>query len=163
MSCRKQANARHGNNGKRDDTGGIDGENISEFIWNCDAITEMVKLGWLTLGKGKEYRWHQGSSDRSCEIYDDGGTIKIFSGTMTAASPGHATPVQSHRFYLYQLTGLDLHNEADKARCREYLFSIGYGNDPKAVAPRETYQHRTSEQRRRSIRYGRRYRYRRFQ
>ena len=32
-----------------------------------------------------------------------------------------------------------------------------------AVAPRETYQHRTSEQRRRSIRYGRRYRYRRFQ
>ena len=148
---------------KRDDTGGIDGENISEFIWNCDAITEMVKLGWLTPGKGKEYRWHQGSSDRSCEIYDDGGTIKIFSGTMTAASPGHATPVQSHRFYLYQLTGLDLHNEADKARCREYLFSIGYGNDPKAVAPRETYQHRTSEQRRRSIRYGRRYRYRRFQ
>ena len=148
---------------RRNDTGGIDGENISEFIWNCDAITEMVKLGWLTPGKGKEYRWHQGSSDRSCEIYDDGGTIKIFSGTMTAASPGHATPVQSHRFYLYQLTGLDLHNEADKARCREYLFSIGYGNDPKAVAPRETYQHRTSEQRRRSIRYGRRYRYRRFQ
>ena len=148
---------------KRDDTGGIDGENISEFIWNCDAITEMVGKGWLTPGKGEEYRWHQGSSDRSCEIYGDGGTIKIFSGTMTAASPEHATPVQSHRFYLYQLTGLDLHNEADKARCREYLFSIGYGNDPKAVAPRETYQHRTSEQRRRSIRYGRRYRYRRFQ
>ena len=148
---------------KRDDTGGIDGENISEFIWNCDAITEMVGKGWLTPGKGEEYRWHQGSSDRSCEIYGDGGTIKIFSGTMTAASPGHATPVQSHRFYLYQLTGLDLHNETDKARCREYLFSIGYGNDPKAVAPRETYQHRTSEQRRRSIRYGRRYRYRRFQ
>ena len=126
---------------RRNDTGGIDGENISEFIRNCDAITEMVKLGWLTPGTGDEYRWHQGSSDRSCEIYADGGTIKIFSGTMTSASPGHATPVQSHRFYLYHLKGLDLRKDSDKARCREYLFSIGYGNDPKAVAPRETYTH----------------------
>ena len=123
-----------GNNGKRNGTGGIEGENISEFIWNCDAITEMVKKGWLTKGTGNEYRWHQASSDRSCEIYDDGGTIKIFSGTMTSASPGHATePVQSHRFYLYQLKGLDLSKDADKAKCREYLFSIGYGHDPKAV------------------------------
>ena len=121
------------NNGKRNGTGGIEGENISEFIRNCDAITEMVKLGWLTPGKGDEYRWHQASSDRSCEIYADGGTIKIFSGTMTAASPGHATPVQSHRFYLYHLKGLDLHKDSDKAKCREYLFSIGYGHDPKAV------------------------------
>ena len=121
-------------NGKRNGTGGIEGENISEFIWNCDAITEMVKKGWLTKGTGNEYRWHQASSDRSCEIYDDGGTIKIFSGTMTSASPGHATePVQSHRFYLYQLKGLDLSKDADKAKCREYLFSIGYGHDPKAV------------------------------
>ena len=118
---------------RRNDTGGIDGENISEFIRNCDAITEMVKLGWLTPGTGDEYRWHQGSSDRSCEIYADGGTIKIFSGTMTSASPGHATPVQSHRFYLYHLKGLDLHKDSDKAKCREYLFGIGYGNDPKAV------------------------------
>ena len=119
---------------KRNGTGGIEGENISEFIWNCDAITEMVKKGWLTKGTGNEYRWHQASSDRSCEIYEDGGTIKIFSGTMTSASPGHATePVQSHRFYLYQLKGLDLSKDADKAKCREYLFSIGYGHDPKAV------------------------------
>ena len=127
---------------KRNGTGGIEGENISEFIWNCDAITEMVGKGWLTKGTGDEYRWHQGSSDRSCEIYDDGGTIKIFSGTMTSASPGHATPVQSHRFYLYHLKGLDLHKDSDKAKCREYLFSIGYGHDPKAVTPRETYQPR---------------------
>ena len=120
---------------KRNGTGGIEGENISEFIRNCDAITEMVTLGWLTKGTGDEYRWHQGSSDRSCEIYADGGTIKIFSGTMTDASPGHATPVQSHRFYLYHLKGLDLREKKDKAKCRDYLFSIGYGNDPKAVTP----------------------------
>ena len=125
---------------KRNGGGGIEGENISEFIWNCDAITEMVHKGWLTKGTGDEYRWHQGSSDRSCEIYDDGGTIKIFSETMQAASPAPVLkPVESHRFYLYQLTGLDLHKDADKAKCREYLYSIGYGNDPKAVAPRETY------------------------
>ena len=54
---------------KRNGTGGIEGENISEFIWNCDAITEMVKKGWLTKGTGNEYRWHQASSDRSSEIY----------------------------------------------------------------------------------------------
>ena len=41
--------------------------------------------------------------------------------------------------------------------------SRGWEDYRQAVAPRETYQHRTSEQRRRSIRYGRRYRYRRFQ
>ena len=113
-------------------SGGIEGENISEFIWNCDAIAEMVKLGWLTPGNGKEYRWHQGSSDRSCEIYDDGGTIKIFSGTMTAASPERATPVQAHRFYLFNLTGLDLHKDDDKNKCREYLFSLGYGKRPES-------------------------------
>ena len=119
---------------KRNGTGGIEGENISEFIWSCDAIAEMVGKGWLTKGVGGEYRWHQASSDRSCEIYDDGGTIKIFSGTMTSASPGDSTPVQSHRFYLHQLTGLDLHKDSDKAECREYLYGIGYGHDPKAVA-----------------------------
>ena len=124
-------------NGTRNSAGGFKGENISEFIWNCNPIAEMVKRGWLTPGKGKEYRWHQASSDRSCEIYDDGGTIKIFSGTMTDTSPGHATPVQSHRFYLYQLTGLDLHKDKDKPKCREYLFSIGYGTDPKATPNRK--------------------------
>ena len=148
--ARQQRNAERGRPAQKGDGtshatsngkgGGIKGENISEFIWNCDAITEMVGKGWLTPGKGDEYKWHQASSDRSCEIHDDGGTIKIFSGTMTDASPKNDTPVQSHRFYLYQLTGLDLHNETDKARCREYLFSIGYGNDPKAAAPRE-YRH----------------------
>ena len=129
--------------GNATSTDGIEGENISEFIWNCDAIAEMVNKGWLTKGTGNEYHWHQASSDRSCEIYDDGGTIKIFSETMQAASPAPVLkPVESHRFYLYQLTGLDLHKDADKAKCREYLYSIGYGNDPKAVAPRETYQPR---------------------
>ena len=128
-------------------TRGIEGENISEFIWNCDAIAEMVNKGWLTKGTGNEYHWHQASSDRSCEIYDDGGTIKIFSETMQAASPAPVLkPVESHRFYLYQLTGLDLHKDADKAKCREYLYSIGYGNDPKAVAPRETYQPRRTRE-----------------
>ena len=122
-------------NGTRDSAGGIEGENISEFIWNCDAISEMVKRGWLKEGKGSEYKWHQASSDRSCEIYDDGGTIKIYSGTMTDASPKKITPVQSHRFYLYQLTGLDLTDKKDKPKCREYLFSIGYGTDPNAPPP----------------------------
>ena len=133
--------------GNATSTGGIEGENISEFIWNCDAIAEMVNKGWLTKGTGNEYHWHQASSDRSCEIYDDGGTIKIFSETMQAASPAPVLkPVESHRFYLYQLTGLDLHKDADKAKCREYLYSIGYGNDPKAVAPRETYQPRRTRE-----------------
>ena len=135
----------HNGKGKRNGAGGIEGENITEFIRNCDAISEMVKRGWLTEGKGNEYKWHQASSDRSCEVVidtsndEDGGTIKVFSGTMTDASPGHATPVQSHRFYLYHLKGLDLHKDADKAKCREYLYSIGYGHDPKAV----TLSHKT--------------------
>ena len=130
--------AHNGNGtGKRNGAGGVEGENISEFIWNCDAVSEMVKRGWLKQGIGSEYKWHQASSNRSCEIYDDGGTIKIFSGTMTDTSPGHATPVLSHRFYLYQLTGLDLHKDKDKPKCREYLFSIGYGTDPKATPNRK--------------------------
>lgn len=122
-------------NGTQGSKGGIEGENISEFIWNCDAISEMVKRGWLKEGKGSEYKWHQAKSDRSCEIYDDGGTIKIFSGTMTDASPKKSTPVQSHRFYLYRLTGLDLTDKKDKPKCREYLFGIGYGTDPNAPPP----------------------------
>ena len=47
--------------------GGIEGENISEFIWHCEAVSEMVKRGWLTQGIGSEYKWHQASSNRSCE------------------------------------------------------------------------------------------------
>ena len=128
--------AHNGNGtGKRNGAGGVEGENISEFIWHCEAVSEMVKRGWLTQGIGSEYKWHQASSNRSCEIYGDGGTIKIYSGTMTDASPNKRTPVQSHRFYLYQLTGLDLTDEADKPKCREYLFSIGYGTDPNAPTP----------------------------
>ena len=141
----RNPSAHNGNGkGKRNGAGGIEGENITEFIRNCDAISEMVKQGWLTQGIGSEYKWHQASSDRSCEVVidtsddDDGGTIKIYSGTMTDASPNKLTPVQSHRFYLYQLTGLDLHKDSDKPKCREYLFSIGYGTDPngsKAYTP----------------------------
>ena len=139
-------NGNENDKGKRNGAGagGIEGENITEFIRNCDAIAEMVKQGWLTQGIGSEYKWHQASSNRSCEVVidtsddEDGGTIKIFSGTMTDASPGHKTPVQAHRFYLYNLTGLDLHKDRDKPKCREYLFSIGYGTDPngsKAYTP----------------------------
>ena len=143
----RNPSAHNGNDkGKRNGAGagGIEGENITEFIRNCDAIAEMVKQGWLTQGIGSEYKWHQASSNRSCEVVidtsddEDGGTIKIFSGTMTDASPGHKTPVQAHRFYLYNLTGLDLHKDSEKNKCREYLFSIGYGTDPngsKAYTP----------------------------
>ena len=113
-------------------TGPGEGENISDFISKCDAVSEMVRDGLLTQGKGNEYRWHQSDNDRSCEILGDG-VIHIFSHSMQAASPGaDLEPVNAHRFYLYQLTGLDLAKESDKAKCREYLFESGYGSDPKA-------------------------------
>ena len=52
---------------------------------------------------------------------------------MTAASPAAALePVNAHRFYLYQLCGLDMTQDADKPKIREFLFERGYGNDPKA-------------------------------
>ena len=109
-------------------TGG--GENISAFIDKCNAVSEMVKAGWLTPGRGNEYRWHESESDRSCDIRD--GVIHIFSHSMSAASPAaELEPVNAHRFYLYQLTGLDLAKDSDKAQCREYLFDRGYGSDPK--------------------------------
>ena len=114
-----------------------DGENISAFIDRCDALREMVRGGLLTQGRGNEYRWHESENDRSCEIFSDG-VIHIFSHTMQAASPAPVLePVNVHRFYLYQLAGLDLANDADKAKCREYLFDLGYGSDPSAYQSRK--------------------------
>ena len=111
-----------------------EGENISAFIDQCDPVAEMVKAGWLTQGLGNEYRWHEASSDRSCEVLG-GSVLHIFSHSMSAASPAaELEPVNAHRFYLYQLCGLDLAKESDKAKCREYLFDRGYGSEPKAYA-----------------------------
>ena len=113
--------------------GGGEGENISDFISKCDPVSEMVRAGLLTPGRGNEYRWHEASSDRSCDIRN--GTIHIFSHTMSAASPaGENEPVGTHRFYLYQLSGLDMTRDADKPRIREFLFDRGYGSDPKEFA-----------------------------
>ena len=42
--------------------------------------------------------------------------------------------VGAHRFYLYQLSGLDMTKESDKKKCREFLFERGYGSDPKQFA-----------------------------
>ena len=107
------------------------GENISAFIEQCDPVAEMVKDGLLTPGKGNDFQWHESNHARSCDILD--GVIHIFSHTMTAASPAAALePVGAHRFYLYQLCGLDLTRDADKPRIREFLFEHGYGSDPKA-------------------------------
>ena len=113
------------------------GENISAFIEQCNAVSEMVRAGMLTSGKGNEYRWHESENDRSCEILGDG-VIHIFSHSMSAASPAaELEPVNAHRFYLYQMSGLDLTKECDKAQCREYLFDRGYGSDPKAFAKKQ--------------------------
>ena len=91
----------------------------------------------LSPGRGNEYRWHESEHDRSCEIFGDG-VIHIFSHSMSAASPAaELEPVNAHRFYLYQLTGLDLTKDSDKAKCREYLFDRGYGSDPKAFAKKQ--------------------------
>ena len=96
----------------------------------------MVKAGWLTPGRGNEYRWHGSENDRSCDIRD--GVIHIFSHSMSAASPAaELEPVNAHRFYLYQLTGLDLAKDSDKPKCREYLFDRGYGSDPKVFAKKK--------------------------
>ena len=61
-------------------TGG--GENISAFIEQCNAVSEMVREGLLTQGKGNEYRWHESENDRSCEIFADG-VIHIYSHSMS--------------------------------------------------------------------------------
>ena len=122
-------------------TGG--GENISAFIEQCNAVSEMVKAGMLIPGRRNEYRWHQSENDRSCEIFGDG-VIHIFSHTMQAASPAsELEPVNAHRFYLYQLSGLDLAKERDKAKCREYLFDRGYGSDPKVFAKKKQKRKKT--------------------
>ena len=107
------------------------GENISTFIEQCDPVAEMVKDGLLTPEKGNDYRWHQSENARSCDILD--GVIQIFSHTMSQASPAAALePVSAHRFYLYQLCGLDMTIDADKPKIKEFLFERGYGSDPKA-------------------------------
>ena len=117
----------------RQQRGNSEGENISEFISKCDPVAEMVKAGLLTRGNGNEYRWHESEHERSCDIRE--GVIHIFSHSMSAASPAaELEPVNTHRFYLYQLSGLDLAKESDKAKCRQYLFERGYGSDPKEFA-----------------------------
>ena len=109
------------------------GENISAFIEQCDPVAEMVRDGLLTPGRGNDYRWHESEHERSCDILD--GVIHIFSHSMSAASPApELEPVGAHRFYLYQLSGLDMTKASDKAKCREFLFERGYGDDPKAFA-----------------------------
>ena len=107
---------------------GSTGENITAFIDQCDPVAEMVKAKLLTRGKGNEYRWYEASSDRSCEVMGDG-VLHIFSNTMQQASPA-PPPINAHRFYLYQLTGLDLARTVDQPKCREYLYEHGYGDDP---------------------------------
>ena len=118
-----------------------EGENISAFIEQCDAVSEMVRSGLLTPGRGIEYRWHESENDRSCDILN--GTIHIFSASMQAASPaGENEPVGTHRFYLYHLSGLDMTKTADKPRLREYLFDRGYGSAPKEFAKKQQPQNR---------------------
>ena len=126
------------------------GENIPAFIDQCDPLAEMVKSGLLTRGKGNEYRWHEASSDRSCEVMGDG-VLHIFSNTMQNRSPAPAgVPVNAHRFYLYHITGLDLTNDLDKSRIREYLYEQGYGDNPYSRHGHryeidEHHQHQTSD------------------
>ena len=119
--------------------GKSNGENISAFIEQCDPVAEMVKDGLLTPEKGNDYRWHQSENARSCDIRD--GVIHIFSHTMSAASPAPVLePVGAHRFYLYQLCGLDMICDADKPRIREFLFERGYGSDSKAYISKRNHK-----------------------
>ena len=114
-----------------------EGENISTFIEKCDPVSEMLSDGLLTRGTGYEYQWHESEHARSCDILD--GSIHIFSHSMFSASPHQNLneAVGAHRFYLYQLSGLDLTLDGDKAKCRQFLFERGYGSDPKAFATRQ--------------------------
>ena len=119
--------------------GTSDGENISAFIEQCDPVAEMLHDGLLTSTGGTQYSWHQSENARSCDILD--GVIHIFSHTMSAASPAPVLePVGAHRFYLYQLCGLDMTQDADKPKIREFLFERGYGNDPKAFKPQRNHK-----------------------
>lgn len=106
-------------------------EPISTFIETVDSVAEMQKLGWITHNHGDEYHWVGGSVGRSCEIVD--GRIKIFSGTMAAASPDTANePVNAHRFLLYNLYELDITKDSDKHELRCLLADAGYGTHPDA-------------------------------
>ena len=119
--------------------GKSNGENISAFIEQCDPVAGMVKDGLLTPEKGNDYRWHQSENPRSCDILD--GVIHIFSHTMSAASPAaELEPVGTHRFYLFQLCGFDMTQDADKPRIREFLFEHGYGSDPKAYISKRNHK-----------------------
>lgn len=107
-----------------------EGDPLREFIEQCDPVAEMIREGFLTPGKGTEYRWHESDHDRSCAIHNN--VIHIFSHSMSAASPApELEPVNAHRFYLYQIAGLDLTKDNEKTKCREFLFQRGYGSDPK--------------------------------
>ena len=154
---RKAHYASHSGNG----TG--NGENISAFIEQCDPVAEMLRDGLLTHGTGNEYHWHESMSGiaRSCEIVD--GSIHIFSGTMFDASPHNTVnkAVGAHRFYLYYLSGLDMTKDQEKERCREHLFSIGYGSDP-AVYQRQKHVRRIPHLRRREGFYEKRAKRRRY-
>ena len=114
-----------------------EGENISAFIEMCDPVSEMLSDGHLTRGNGNEYRWHESEHDRSCDILD--GSIHIFSHSMFDASPHQNIneAVGAHRFYLYQLSGLDMTKDSDKPRIRQFLFERGYGSNPKRFAKRQ--------------------------
>ena len=117
-----------------------EGENISAFIEKCDPVSEMLRDGLLTRGQGNEYQWHTSEHARSCDILD--GSIHIFSHSMFDASPHQNIneAVGAHRFYLYQLSGLDMTKEADKPHIRQFLFERGYGSDPKAFAKQQQKQ-----------------------
>ena len=121
-------------------TGTGAGENISDFIDKCDPVVEMQRAGWLTRGNGNEYHWHESQHDRSCDILD--GSIHIFSQSMFDASPHQNIneAVGAHRFYLYQLSGVDMTRDADKPHIREFLFENGYGSDPKEYAKEQQKQ-----------------------
>lgn len=126
------------------------GENISAFIEQCNPVSEMVSEGMLIPGNNNQYQWHGSENDRSCEILSDS-VIHIYSHSMQSASPAaDLEPVNAHRFYLYQLTGLDLTKDADKARCRQYLFENGYGSDPKVFLAKSRHKqiklHKTDAQ-----------------
>ena len=128
---RRQAYQDRKSKSQHDGIDDSEGENISTFIEKCDPVAEMLRDGLLTSTGGTQYRWHESAHDRSCDILD--GTIHIFSNTMSQVSPDAALePVNVHRFYLYQLCGLDMTRDADKPRIREFLFERGYGSDPKA-------------------------------
>ena len=130
---KKEKTERKAHYASQSGNGTSEGENISAFIEQCDPVAEMVKEGLLTPEKGNDYRWHQSENARSCDILD--GVIHIFSHTMSAASPAaELEPVGTHRFYLYQLCGFDMTQDADKPRIRDFLFEHGYGSDPKSFA-----------------------------